>query len=512
MFTVLIADDEPHIREGLTRIIRWEEHGLELTQTAENGGQALERVLQGGIDILLTDIRMPRMDGLALIAECKRRRLDMRYIILSGYDDFEYIKEAVKLGIENYLLKPVDREELSTTLINTADKLQRERSSMLAQREGLNIFRENVLYRWLAGEMPMEELQDKARVLGLGLDARLYTVAALRLLRRQAGVPLPAAANTQARDICAWLCAGAAVFTGLNGDVLALFPHEGADQRAGIAAALQRCVAEVGRALTCDAFAAIGPSVSGAAQAHESHTAAQRLLGYSLILPANSIVDHETVEREARDRARAVVVDTAALERLLHARDEAGCAALIDGAFEELTRAAVTPQHVRNTAVDMLYHMTHAVEAASGGTPLEALGIDVSEVYVLYTAQALAGWLKTVCQRALALLRRSEEAVSPHMKMILAYIHDNYNRDLSIKALSTQFNINSAYLGQLFKNTTGEMFTNYINRLRVERAKTLLRTTALKAAEISEMVGYSNTNYFYRIFKKLTGVSPTEFR
>ena len=100
----------------------------------------------------------------------------------------------------------------------------------------------------------------------------------------------------------------------------------------------------------------------------------------------------------------------------------------------------------------------------------------------------------------------------PFFTWSTGFFQANYNKDISIKTLSAGFNINAAYLGQLFKNETGEMLTNYLNNLRIEKAKEMLQNTTLKAYEISEMVGYSNTNYFYRIFKKITGVSPTDYR
>ena len=128
------------------------------------------------------------------------------------------------------------------------------------------------------------------------------------------------------------------------------------------------------------------------------------------------------------------------------------------------------------------------------------------------TIDELASWLKLVILQAVSLIRSENDKYSPMIRQILDYIQQNYNKDISIKLLSSSFNINAAYLGQLFKNETGEMLTNYVNGIRIEKAKEMLVNTNLKASEISERVGYPNTNYFYRIFKKITGISPTEYR
>ena len=124
MYSVLLVDDEPSVLTGLRYVIDWDEYGVEIAGTASNGTQALELLRELPVDILITDIQMPQMGGLELLQQVRAQNMDLRCIILTGYDDFKYVKKAAQLGIENYLLKPVSPEELSETLLNTITKIE----------------------------------------------------------------------------------------------------------------------------------------------------------------------------------------------------------------------------------------------------------------------------------------------------------------------------------------------------------------------------------------------------
>lgn len=247
MYKVFIADDEPFILDGLYHIINWEEQDLEIIGTAVNGHDALEKMKTLKTDILITDIRMPETDGLELIRKTKEINPGTKFIIMSGYDDFEYLKECIKLGIENYLLKPINQEEFLSTLVNTVAKIEN------------------------------------------GLFKKLY----------------------------------------LNEDI------------------------------SC---------------------------------------------------------------------------------------------------------------------------------------------IKTV------------KNINPLVKRVIEYIHSNYQEDISIKTLASKANTNANYLGQLFRNETGEFFSDYLNLYRMNKAKEMLLNTKFKSSEISSLVGFSDPTYFYKMFRKYIGCSPNEFK
>lgn len=184
MYKVLLVDDEPFIIDGLKQIIDWEEYGMEICGTAANGLEASHRLETNPADILITDIRMPKMNGLELIRHLKSRNSATRFIILSGYDDFEYLKESIQLGIENYLLKPVNQEELLATLVTTIRKIESDTNRTLNLPKDIDIIRENILFRWVANLIMPAELLERSSLLGIDLENTQYCVCVLRPLSR----------------------------------------------------------------------------------------------------------------------------------------------------------------------------------------------------------------------------------------------------------------------------------------------------------------------------------------
>ncbi len=149
MYKVMIVDDEPLILKGLRAIIDWQQLGLQITSQAASGEQAMEAFLEEETDIIITDIRMPGMSGLELIETVRSIDPGVKFIVLSGYDDFQYVKEGMKYGIENYLLKPIDVEELEATLRAVIVKLANVLQQQLAARKEQQILRDNILIRWV---------------------------------------------------------------------------------------------------------------------------------------------------------------------------------------------------------------------------------------------------------------------------------------------------------------------------------------------------------------------------
>ena len=174
MYTVLLADDEENVLEVLKSSIAWQELGVDTLLTAPDGQAALELFEKEPIDLLVTDIRMPRMDGLELIRNVRERYPDAHCILLTAYGEFEYAQQAIRLGVENYLLKPVAKEEFEQNVQNALENIYRKRHS------SESLLRENTLRRWLAGTIGEEELSERATVLGLNLYRMYYCVVCLQ--------------------------------------------------------------------------------------------------------------------------------------------------------------------------------------------------------------------------------------------------------------------------------------------------------------------------------------------
>ena len=177
MYRVIIVDDEPVIRRGLRETIEWDALGLEVAGEAADGNEALKLVRDIRPEILITDIRMPDMDGIALIREIRKTDLNVKITILSGYSDYDYLKEAIRLGVDNYLLKPIDNDELVSNLRNAVSEIEKEAAVSLQIRQGTVLLRSNTLRRLVTGNISPEELREKAEFLHIPMDAGQYLCA-----------------------------------------------------------------------------------------------------------------------------------------------------------------------------------------------------------------------------------------------------------------------------------------------------------------------------------------------
>ncbi|MDR1060964.1 MAG: response regulator [Clostridiales bacterium] len=145
VYNVLIVDDEDKILNGLAQLISWDDYGLEIIGAAHDGQEAWDILARSECNILITDIRMPRMDGIALLQRIAEASMGVRAIVISGYDDFAYVKKALLLGIENYLLKPINEDELSATLLTILDKLDHETKDRQIRQYGADILMDNII-------------------------------------------------------------------------------------------------------------------------------------------------------------------------------------------------------------------------------------------------------------------------------------------------------------------------------------------------------------------------------
>lgn len=406
MYKILIVDDEPLILEGMQYVIDWEEHGAEIVARASNGEEALAILEQDTIHIVITDIKMPGMDGLQLIERAKSRGMNLKFIVLSGYDEFELVKKAVVHGVENYLLKPLEEEELSSTLLNTIDKLEHELHLSIQNRQNYSIVKENILYRWVNGHIGNDELLSRAEFLNIDLDFDRYMAGHVHIASRQISSEAPEAADGETKrgplsfavlNVCAETVGGygnCMLFSSLNGDPILLFAWNGEDtlEQKRLAKLLEACAMNVKTYLKLDIAISLGSTVHDYRSVHLSYREACRTKDRGL--PPSGAVDS-----------------------------------------------------------------TH-----------------------------------------------------PIMTRIIKYIDNHYSEEMSLKTLSHQFNFNAAYLGQLFKKSTGEMFSAYLNRVRIENAKRLLAESHMKAGDIAIKVGFSNVQYFSNIFHKLTGLYPTDYK
>lgn len=527
MYRLIIVDDEDEVREGMRRKTDWTGCGFELAGDYSNGREALDAVEQLRPDVVITDICMPYMDGLELAEQIYTRFRGIRVVIVTGYESFDYAKQAIRLKVDDYLLKPVNLEEFTRFLRTLRTELDAEHARMrdwtsLRQRlnESLPLLRDRLLERFTAGRLTAEETAAKLEELGLRLpeSGGLALVAELD----PAGDRGPSDADEELRayavynifeEICGREREGL-VFRLRDEKVGILLPGRPgeAEMAAQLAAELGRQAAE--RYLKRTVSVGIGRVCAARELLPRSFQEALSALDYRFLHGGNQVLALQDMEF-GRTVNRT---DYGAYERRIAAVLRAGDPERIEAALsdwqEEMKAAGAALRECYDSAGRLLDAVLGVI-SETGFRGEELFGDDPGRgLPALPTLEELKCWLYEACLRAVAFLAEKRGGVN-RMQMLQAeaYIQANYaDPALSVGQVAGHVFLSMNYFGTLFKQHAGCTFVEYLTRLRVDKAKELLKLTPLKAYDIAGRVGYADPQYFSVIFKKATGMTPKEYR
>ena len=513
MYRVVIVDDEPVIRRGLRETIEWDALGLEVAGEAADGAEALKLVRETRPEILITDIRMPEMDGLELIREVKNLDYNVKITILSGYSDYDYLKAAIRLGVDNYLLKPIDNDELVSNLKNAVNEIEKEAAVNLRIRQGTVLLRSNTLRRLVTGNISPEELKEKAEFLRIPMDAGQY-LCAVCAAGRQAGADRREAFF---RDVIAEKAGGRELaFPDGDGNLaLLLMPEEGENGREMLRAALEALAEKARREQGIQLMIGAGRTAERTEEIRASYESAKEALDYGAFLRSGGIVWYDEVPEPAEPgRLPDPVDDERMREHIRRGEQEALKAYLKDSLDAAAAEAGATHHRIRNQIMHTAVRMTDCFRTIYGSMSAfrEPEDFDYSRLFSLRGYTEMLDWLLQLCDGLFganrALLGRSSSVVG----LAVAYITEHYREGVTLRQVAADCHVNTSYLGQLFRKETGSAFTDYVNDLRIREARRLLADPTLKVYEIAEQVGFTDYHYFLKIFRKVTGKSPTDLR
>lgn len=530
MIQVILVDDEPLIRNGLVKLINWESFGMQVEAVFPNGLAALEYLEKDKADLIITDIKMPVMNGIALMQECLKRKYPVKFIVLSGYSDFEYVRTAATIGIENYLLKPVDIRELSQTLSQVKRKIEAQRQDKILQDEGMRILRNNLLYRLMTGEISYEELQERRDYLPVSLDSEGYRVAIIKFLPKD---PQEAFLNPQKPPIAAVQRRleekkQIHAVTDFSGRLLYLlcggFPGEGVShkkdsprgsshEKKELQSDLEQILNFISATSPFYACAAVGLPVLNIDAICESYRKAFTLINTAgSDSPCSIRWAGETAENEALLLPHIEFDQLMLLNEKLAYKDKNEILHIIDDIF--YTNRYIPLSGLQILAFMIVTKICSNVRAYSTVTGQEMRRLEnrLEEAYSLPDCDSLHAWVKSLIDQLFSLEQKKGQGGVSNIKKIILYLEENYCCDINLKTLADTFQMNALYLGRILKLETGLSFTDYLNRLRLDKAADYLIHTELSAKQISEKVGYSNDKYFNTLFKKHTNMTPMEYR
>lgn len=505
MYSILLVDDESAVLQGLLQAIPWKEYGFEDIRTAGDGAEALERMDECAADLLVTDIRMPKMDGLELLRTVRSRHPRARFIILTAYDEFEYAREALRLGAENYLLKPINVAELSATVTKALENIENRNKAQSTLMKSDAVFRENVLSRWVSGDLDGAELCDRATVAGCNVFSRSYCVLiakplAARELFQRVSAQLESALSSK------YDCYGFSDFYGSRVMIIG-----GADvPPAGVKAMIRPVIAQFGEQPAV--FVALGIEAGGYPEVFASYMAASEIVRFCMLFPHNSIVLSEDVKKST---LKKLTINYADFCTLLREASEEQLLKATNAVVEQiLDHTSDSVEAAKALVIELLLHIDR--ETARNMAPGQELPYSMQSLFTtldsITTRAGLTEWICAVIDDAWKSIRKQNENLSPVINRVLQYIQKNYRQPLSIKSLSGTLGINSSYLGYLFKQETGEYFSNYLNRVRIQASEELILNTDMNVQEIALKAGYSDVSYFNLVFRKVHGMSPNKYR
>lgn len=532
MYRVVIVDDEAIIRDGLRKKINWEALGFACVGSCENGREAIAKLDEMAPDVIITDIYMPFVDGLELSEYVAKNKPACKVIILTGYDEFDYAQKALKLQVQDYILKPITAKEVEKILCKVKEDLDSEKSKdyEIERMEKLllesrPLIRERFLNRLLIGDMTAGEIEEKLEYFDMDVllsakGKQAFAVVVLDTERehqndyRQEDLRHFALFNIS-KELLEQEEAGS-VFQNIEEKTIAIFagePDELQEKAKGICQQIMDIMADK---LNFSATAAMGRLVFNLENIHESYKTAINLLEYRFFLGNNRILSIRELPDAAQKRAMNIEKDEVEILRALKGAQAEKQEELVAGFFERLRESGLSMEEVYLLIQRLLIRMEQAMLDIDIDVN-SLLGFEkniVIEVYRYNTLEDIKNWFLKICRGISAELLQQRESFSENLVLqAQQYIKEHYeNPDINVGLVSQNLAISVSYFSNLFKSHTGETFTEYLTQIRMEKAKDLLLSTKMKSYEIAYKVGYSDPHYFSIAFKKKLGLTPTQFR
>lgn len=540
MLKIFLAEDEVIVRETIKRMIPWEDLGFELVGEAADGEMALPLLLRQKPDLLITDIKMPFMDGLTLAKVAKKEIPGLKVVILSGYDDFNYAKQAINIGVEDYLLKPITKNALIERLTEIRSRYEHEKT----QKEYYEKFhREMQAYEknssrdffeaLVSGSMDMMEIYRRSEKLGLDIVAEAYNVLIFTMNCEEDF-------SGQREGYSEWEAESLELleeFFSENTSAMLfrcnIFSYgvliKG--QKETIGENTRSCVSEIQRILDRKEqkrqwFVAAGEPVERLSQIQKSYYSASRAFSQRYLYDENILYYDEMASMEKKnvtedDSTYLQKVDVNALNPVILQKF------LSNGLLEE----------TENFVKDYFY--------AIGQEPLESLvfrnyvtlnvrfsvmsflkeiGCDTRTLEQEDTEDVLSesskslenaiSYAKKIISQAIALRdQNSGNKNRSILKTAVDFIDSHYmEEDMSLNKAANAANVSANHFSALFSQNMGQTFIEYLTNLRMNKAKEYLRCTSMRSSEIAGEIGYKDAHYFSYLFKKTQGMTPSDYR
>lgn len=532
MLKVFLVEDETVIREGLRDNIEWEEFGYKFVGEAADGEMALPLIRKTKPDVLITDIKMPFMDGLSLSKIVSSELPDTKIIIISGYDDFEYARQAIELGVEQYLLKPITRMNLKKVLADLREKIEQSNSAKDYQlqyskemHEYEQFERRRFFEDLLSGKMQVKDIYEEANKLSLELTAASYNLLFF-YIKEERKLDLEDAEELGIRQeeiLYYFLRHPQYILFRQNTNTFGILVK---GDREVVEQYTQKAISKIAEACVLiekqiQWYVAVGEPVERLSLLADSAQNVNHYLAYRFFLPQIHVLTKEVVDQysNAQDGKTIDAVDYKQLnpeiiKEFLYRGNENEVADFVESYLLGIAEALESRMFRDYIILNIRFSVEGFLEET--GIPRQDYQEKLEQFHpdVNMTSKEVGSYFQGLLSMAMEFnKRKNEDQGKSVLSKVVEYIDQHYEQEsLSLNEVAEYAEVSASYLSATFSQGMQVTFVEYVTQKRMEKAKKLLRTSTLSTGEVSAQVGFKDPHYFSFVFKKTQGMSPREYR
>lgn len=528
MLKMLIVDDEQFVIDGLKNALDWKKYDIDIVGEATDGKEAIDFISNHKVDILFTDIKMPILDGIQLIELVRSHNKDMKIVILSGYEDFNYAKSAIQNQVFEYLLKPITLDKIEELIIRLVQQYKTEykkRQRRLETEKTLQKFRplmEEQFYIDLLNGVHQKEMYPFLE-LNLGYNAYKVVVVNIDNLspdrNRVISDKEKQSFILKILDLLKQECPMVSNFIAIQYNSISialLFKFKNTNQVEYLISDLQNMQNKIFQHIGITVSFGIGNTYNHITEIHNSLKEANKALKYKLYYGNKSIICYSNIIFNSSGSSSSITDSKEDLVNSIKSIDPIKAQEALFNIYSLLKNdKSYTIEYIRKLSIDILLTLSFALYDKN--EYLKNIYDEKRDLFEyvqhLDTLDDIFDTLYHGFATVIQYLKEKSESKNKNIITIITkYINDNISEDITLDKISQQVFLTPNYIGYIFKEEMGISFSEYVTQVRMEHAKELLKHPENKIYEVSQKVGYKNSHYFSKLFKKHTGINPSQYK
>ncbi|HBE77191.1 MAG TPA: hypothetical protein DDW65_05345 [Firmicutes bacterium] len=528
MLKIILVDDEPIVRLTIQTLGVWQNYGFQFAFEAANGQEALEQLKSDdSIDIVLTDISMPKMNGLELIRQVKTINPNIPIIVLSAYNDYPYVREAFKLGIQDYILKSdLSLESLLKLFEKVKENIDTTNRHLKEINDNTILLKQKMIEDLLTG-VRINAIREKLESLQIKIKNAnnvvcLFDVDDYKLLEEKYDNEILAKINNSIINIFSQKITEYNIGETLclsKGRYVLIASFEGEHSSAVMFQKLNQFINDIKYSLSELLNISVTVGVSAFADGLETipslYRQAVQTIQFRLIWGKGKTINQQDILNITNTAQINISSFKKELTAAIEGLDTSQAQSILNN-FKQYIIGLNTAKInvVYSLYIEIIYHVLNYL-IGKDLHPDDVLNQELDfyhQINEYETIDEINQFLESILLKIIEELKQKKENIPLKLKKAREYIRAHYHENISLKSVAEYLNVSEAYISRMFTKEMGESFINYVTNLRIEKAKDLLKNSNLSINEISELVGYYNQEHFSRVFKKHEGCSPNKYR